>query len=621
MYTIETLPLTLDLDQSKYIQSANIELVDADGFVQKNLFVSAVLLPFDQSRTQSSTAVLRSFVPTPLAAFSSNECAAANVVDVHLTALPWGELNPIDNAQRLSFERASKPLESCFKFAWGELQHIDRASALQVESVSVNINSGWDIRINDTLFELSRVIDAPQFAVDVFGVRESEYDLRQKDLFTDLSAVLNFNESPYLPTASIGWGNYQLTKKAAVPLVTTIHTRAYQPPAKQDLIVLPWGVGIPLQYSPELPYAVEDEIIVPGDVPDANKKEVYLIVNNVNIKSLPGNEPLAVADIKIDLDEDAYSWKFSATVLNQQSVDLMKPDVSGYKEVEVSINGHVWVFFVTTWQRSQSVSGNKLDKKYQVSGYSRTQYLGQPYAPKRTKSIGSTTAVQAAIAELIGTEFTLNWDVSGLQDWQMLDSAFSYQELTPLQVIKRLASVVGAVVLPAMASDELTVVSRHRIAPWDLAIANIDRTIHENQVLSEGGTLLPQPKINAIRVSGERHGVDMNITRQGTAGDMPGADVVDAWLSAAEANTSRGRAEIADSGNVEVNTLELAIPESAAQPGLLLPGLYVAVQHMNSLKDYKGRVASVSISVPGRGLAKVRQNVVVRRSVAWEAVV
>lgn len=620
MYTIETLPLALDLDQSKYIQSADIELADAAGFVQKNLFVSAAVLPFDLSATKANRARFSNLVPAQLSVVNTGAFDSAGSKN-GLCALPWGKLTTIDNAQRVSVDRASVQLENRFQFAWGELQHVDRASSLQVESVSVSINSGWDVRINDELFELSRVIDAPQFAVDLYTIRDSEYDLRYKDLFTDLSSVLNFDESPYVPSAGISWGNYQLTKLPATPLSTTAQTSAYQPPAKEDLAVLPWGVGVPLQYSPELPYAVEDEVVVPGEVPAANKKEVYLIVNNVNIKSLPGNEPLAVADIKIDLDEDAYSWKFSATVLNQQSVDLMKPDASGYKEVEVSINGHVWIFFITTWQRSQSVSGNKLDKKYQVSGYSRTQYLGQPYAPKRTKSIGSTTAVQAAVAELTGTGFTLNWDVSQLQDWQMLDSVFSYQELTPLQVIKRLATSVGAVVVPAMASDELTVVPRHRIAPWDLSVANIDRTIHENQVLSEGGTLLPQQKINAVRVSGERHGVDMNITRQGTAGDIRGADVVDAWLSAAEANTSRGRAEIADSGNVEVNTLELAIPESTAQPGLLLPGLYVAVQHTDQAKDYKGKAVSVSISVPGRGLAKVRQNVVVKRFVAWEVTV
>lgn len=619
MYTIEALPLSLDLDQSKYIQSENVELIDAIEFVQKNLFVSAILLPFDQSRTKSSTALLRSFVPTPLAAFSRNECASANAVDVHLTVLPWGELNPIDSAKILSFEQASKQLEHRFEFAWGELQHVDRASSLQVESVSVNINSGWDVRINDTLLELSRVIDAPQFAVDLYGIRESEYDLRQKDLFTDLSAVLNFDESPYIANADIGWGNYQLTKKAAVPLAVSIATNAYQPPAKEDSIVLPWGEGVPLQYSPELPYAVEPEIIVPGEVPAANKKEVYLIVNNVNVFALPGNEPLAFADIKIDLDLDSYSWKLSADVLNQQSIDLIKPDATGNKEVAVEINGHRWSFFVPAWSSSRSISGNALNKRYSIAAYSRAQYLGLPYAPKRTRSIGNTTAVQAATDELMGTGFTLNWDVAQLPDWVMPNSVFSYQELAALPVIKKLASTVGAVVQPAMDADTITVQPRYKVAPWDLALATVDRTIHENQILSEGGALVSNAKINGVFVSGESEGVGLNVSRQGTAGDVLGADVVDAWLSAIEANTSRGRAEIAATADRINHSLELAIPESSAQPGLLMPGMIVEVQFNDASKNYRGYVQNNAISVPGRGLSKCRQSVTIEQPVGWES--
>ena len=619
MYTIEALPLSLDLDQSKYIQSANIELADAAGFIQKNLFVSAILLPFDQSRTKSSTALLRSFVPTPLAAFSRNECASANAVDVHLAVLPWGELNPIDSAKILSFEQASKQLEHRFEFAWGELQHVDRASSLQVESVSVNINSGWDVRINDTLLELSRVIDAPQFAVDLYTIRDSEYDLRQKDLFTDLSAVLRFDESPYIPDSDISWGNYRLTKLPATPLSTTAQTSAYQPPAKEDLIVLPWGEGIPLQYSPELPYAVEEEIIVPGEVPDANKKEVYLIVNNVNVFALPNNEPLAFADIKIDLDLDSYSWKLSADVLNQQSIDLIKPDATGNKEVAVEINGHRWSFFVPAWSSSRSISGNALNKRYSIAAYSRAQYLGLPYAPKRTRSIGNTTAVQAATDELMGTGFTLNWDVAQLPDWVMPNSVFSYQELAALPVIKKLASTVGAVVQPAMDADTITVQPRYKVAPWDLALATVDRTIHENQILSEGGALVSNTKINGVFVSGESEGVGLNVSRQGTAGDVLGADVVDAWLSAIEANTSRGRAEIAATADRINHSLELAIPESSAQPGLLMPGMIVEVQFNDASKNYRGYVQNNAISVPGRGLSKCRQSVTIEQPVGWES--
>ena len=618
MYTVETLPLLLDLDQPNCIPSADIDFLDAIEYVQQNLIVSSAVLPFDLSSIKSTRVGFSNFVPVPLTAVnaSSFDCAIAKA---GLCALPWGELASIDKAQSLSFDSASSQLENSFELAWGELRHVDRGSSLQNESVSVNINSGWDVGINSHLFEFSRVVDAPQFAVDLYSMRDSEYDLRQKDLFTNLSAVLSFDESPYVANSNISWGNYQLTKLPAAPLSTTVKTSAYQPPAKDDLAVLPWGSGVPLHYSRELPYAVEEEIVVPGEVPDANKREVYLIVNNVNVFALPGNESLAFADIKIDLDLDSYSWKLTADVLNQQSIDLIKPDASGNKEVAVEINGHRWSFFVPAWSRSRSISANALNKRYSITGYSRAQYLGLPYAPKRTRSIGDTTAVQAATSELDGTGFSLTWDVSLLADWVMPNSVFSYQELAALPVIKKLATTVGAIVQPAMDADTITVQPRYKVAPWDLATATVDRTIHENQILSEGGVLVSNAKINGLFVSGESEGVATNVSRLGTAGDELGSDVVDTWLSAVEANTSRGRAEIAASGDRIEHSLELAIPESSAQPGLLLPGMIVEVQFNDSANNYRGYVQNNSISVPGRGLSKCRQSIVIEQPVGWES--
>jgi hypothetical protein len=620
MYTIEALPLAIDLDSSNYIPSADIEFVDAIEFVQQNLYRSAALLRFNQSQTKSSSVLLNSFVPLPLSVVSSNECSLAGSVERNLTGLPWGELSSIDKAAVISIERAAVFSEKNSMLPWGKLSHIDRVSTFLVESASVDINSGWDVGINSHLFEFSCVVDAPQFAVDLYSNRDSEYDLRQKDLFTSLGAVLNFDESPYVPNSNISWGNYQLTKLPAAPLSSIAKTSAYQPPAKDTLTVLPWGDGIPLQYSPELPYAVDDpEPVEPGEVPDANKRDVYLIMNNVNVFALPNNEPLAFADISIDLDLDSYSWKLTADVLNQQSIDLIKPDAAGNKEVAVEINGHRWSFFVPAWSRSRSISANALNKRYSITGYSRAQYLGLPYAPKRTRSIGSTTAVQAATDELVGTGFSLVWDVADLPDWVMPSSVFSYQELAALPVIKKLATTVGAIVQPAMDADTITVQPRYKVAPWDLATATVDRVIHENQILSEGGVLVSNSLINHVYVSGESEGVALNVTRNGTGGDESGTDIVDAWLSAVEANTSRGKHEIAASGDRINHSLELAIPESSAQPGLLLPGMIVEVQFNDSANNYRGYVQNNSISVPGRGLSKCRQSVVIEQPVGWES--
>lgn len=617
MYTIETLPLVIDLDKSNYVASADIEFVDAVIVVQKNLVSYAAVLPFDQSNGKKSVAQLSSLVPAALSVESKNNFSSSNDID-GISVFPWGELQAIGGALAFKVDQVGKHVESDHEFPWGKLSNFKYLSAQGIESAVDHRDAISTIGINSKLKALSRIVDAPQFTVDLFTVRESEYDLRQHDLFTSLDSLIDFDDAPYVPSATIGWGNYQLIKKAAVPLATVIATNAYQPPAKSDDASLPWGEGIPLHYAPELPYVVEPEIIIPGEVPDANRKEVYLIMNNVNVFSLPGNEPLSFADIKIDLDMDSFSWKLSADVLNEQSIDLIKPDVSGNKEVAIEINGHRWVFFVPVWSRSRSISDDKLNKRYSIVGYSRTQYLGLPYAPKRTRSIGNTTAVQAAADELVGTGFSINWDLSKLPDWVMPNSIFSYQEMAALPVIKKLATTAGAIVQPALSSDELTVFPRYKIAPWDLAGASIDRVIHENQILNEGGALISNSKINGVFVSGESEGVGLNVTRQGTAGDLQGADVVEAWLSAVEANTSRGRAEIAASGDRINHSLELAIPESSAQPGLLLPGMTVEVQYNDVSKNYRGYVQNNAVSVPGRGLAKCRQFITIEQPVGWE---
>lgn len=617
MYTIETLPLLIDLDVKPYSPSSNIEFVDSVT-VQKKLIASMATLPFSNSDSKKTTAKFSLLIPQPLSKICANSFSVPDLKDEGF-GFPWGELRTIDKAQSLRIESTISNKSHELAMPWGKLIALDQQQTFSYESAQKHQDIVYAIGINSHLNEMTRVIDAPQFAVDVFGVRESEYDLRQQDLFNSLDPVIDFDESPYLPRSDISWGNYQLKKKAAVPLSTVVAASAYQPPARTDEIILPWGVGVSLHYSPDLPYIVEPEIIVPGEVPDANRKEVYIIMNNVNVLALPGNEPLAFADIKIDLDVDSYSWKLSADVLNEQSINLIKPDAGGNKEIAVEINGHRWVFFVPSWSRSRSISGNSLNKRYSITGYSRTQYLGLPYAPKRTRSIGNTTAVQAATDELLGTGFSLFWDVAKLPDWLMLNSIFSYQEMAALSVIKKLAATAGAIIQPAMATDQLTMQPRYKIAPWDLAGADVDRVIHENQILNEGGVLVSNAKINGLFVSGESEGVGLNVTRDGTAGDLQGADVVEAWLSAVEANTSRGRAEIAASGDRIDHSLELAIPESSAQPGLLLPGMIVEVQFNDDTKNYRGYVQNNSVSVPGRGLAKCRQSVIVEQPVGWES--
>tara|TARA_R110002167_G_scaffold188319_1_gene389821 strand:- start:467 stop:2233 length:1767 start_codon:yes stop_codon:yes gene_type:complete len=452
--------------------------------------------------------------------------------------------------------------------------------------------------------------------VDPFAVRPDQAALMAAERHVSYSPDLIFDEPDYIPSSIIIWGGEDLTKRAAVAVAAGVSIRQYQPPERRAAAAAGWQAPEFVADGAGVDYVLG--VLVPGGAPDANSKKVHVIMNIVNCQLLPSLEPLALADIKIDLDVDSHSWKLSAVALNAATAALLRPDASGRKELQVTINGHVWVFFVSKTSEARSVDGNKLSRRWAVTGYSRTQYLADPYAPKRTRSIGTTTAIQAATDELTGTGFTLLWNVSDLPDWTMPNASFSYQSLAPIQVIRKLATVAGAVVVPGMAADQIRVRPRYPVLPWYLIAAEADKTIHESQILSESHEDQPGVLYNAVFVSGESEGGALNVVRQGTAGDNPAADVSDSWITDQPCNLNRGQQELAGSGDRVMHSLELPLPETGAQPGLLLPGDVVEVVHDDSSRDYRGFVESVAISVPGRGGARVVQTVTIDQPSGWQ---
>lgn len=579
---------------------------------------STVSAPFSVSVPHASNGISGN---DELIAHSSLVCVQQECADLTVCTAIAGQLRagkPVERTVMVGIDAAAFVFAGGLSTGWDKLTALSLTVAGLLNQAGVVYRGGVATYISTSVTVLNAQIKAPQLFVDLYSQRPSEYDLLRGELLTDLSGVIDFDNAGYIPSGIIEWGNVKLTDRACTPVTSRVASRVYQPPAKEQTLTAPWGPGNGQAYTVELPYLTEPPPVDPGDFPQPNQSEVYIIVNSVNAYALPGLEPLAIADVRLDLDQDSYSWKLNADVLNAASVALLKPDSGGRREMALEINGRRWVFFIDSWGRSRAVNGESLNRRFSISGYSRAQYLGQPFAPKRTRSIGTTTAVQAATAELSGTGFALDWDTLLLPDWAMPNASYSYQELTPLQAIKRLAAAAGAVVQPGMAADTIAVRPRYSVLPWDLLAADMDRTIHESQILSEGGGLETRPQINAVFVSGEREGVALNATRQGTAGDRPGVDVVDAWLTDLPANMSRAQQEIAASGDRIIHTLELAIPETGAQPGLLLPGMTVAVIHTDAVLNYRAYVRGVSISVPGRGQAKVRQTVTLEQPVGWE---
>lgn len=362
------------------------------------------------------------------------------------------------------------------------------------------------------------------------------------------------------------------------------------------------GIEYPDYTGPvyEIDPAVEPDIL-----------ETYMIANSVSLVVLPGREPVDATGIKVARDIDAFAWTLSCELFGRTSLNLIRPDASGPKTVELTINGWVWLFLVERY----STQGKFPSERFTITGVSRTQLLAEPYAPKRSAvNAADINAVQAATDQLENTGFTLSWDYTALgpPDWTIPAGAFSYQQQTALQVIARVAEAVGGVVRPARDSDALAVVPRYRAAPWAWATEIMDRIIPAEIVGQWGGEWSPQPEWNSCYVSGTTHGVAVDVRRAGTAGDAPAPDVFDDLITGTDAARHRGIAEIAKGGNQEIVTLSLPLfPQGGSAPGLVDPAHLCEVRDIDG--TWRGLCLSTEISAEGVGASRVTQTLKLER--------
>lgn len=374
-----------------------------------------------------------------------------------------------------------------------------------------------------------------------------------------------------------------------------------------------WGRARPLDPVPtgiEYPdYEGPVTIIIPDpDEPDI--LETYMIANSVSVVVLPARMPLDATGISIERDIDSFAWTLQASLFGRTSLNLVRPDAAGPKEVEVDINGHVWVFIVERY----AGTGKLADERYSITGVSPTQLLAKPYAPPRSKTnTAPVNAEQAAVFELEFTDFTVHWDtwLVGPPDWTMPPGAFSYTEKTPMEVIATLAETVGGVVRPSMSARELTVLPRYREPVWQWSSAIMDKIIPAAVVTDWGSEWQPRPEWNSCYVSGTSHGVGIDVRRAGTAGDNPAPDVYADWMTGEQAGRARGIAELCKGGNQEVVTLNLPLFPAATAPGLVEPAMLCEVREVQ--EDWRALCLATRITADGVGASRVKQTLQLER--------
>jgi hypothetical protein len=168
--------------------------------------------------------------------------------------------------------------------------------------------------------------------------------------------------------------------------------------------------------------------------------------------------------------------------------------------------------------------------------------------------------------------------------------------------------------IPSMAADSWTIQPRYKTSPWHWDSVTPDAAIYIGMVRSRSAQFEPSQAYDACYVSGVNQGIAVDVQRTGSGGLNPMPDIFDDLITDSQPAISRGRNELAATGNKVVETLSVMIPEAGAAPGIIKPGMIVSVTYDDPLKDYIALVLSTSISVQRAGGAEIYQNVTLERS-------
>lgn len=487
---------------------------------------------------------------------------------------------------------------------WGVAQTTDRGDYL----------SGWVMNTP----AVDRVMSYDWFTVNLWGSVYDDSVAFTAQLNTDTATTIQlFGDSE--PVAITAWNEvhfnfgYVPPKRPIVPHDKTTQLTARHANARDNRKYIPWGNGQSVWHDYNLPYPVEENPIIIDPTDPPLRKVVYLTMNTLTITDVATGTPLDIQGVTISLDIDSLSWKFSGTVYGQGTLDLVRPDETGMKDISVVINTHSWVFSIERYTSDEKFPTSK----FSISGVSRTQYMAAPFAPVRSYTNSSaTTAAQAANAELENTGFTLVWPTSGdgdLPDWIIPAGALSYRDKTPAQVVAQIVTAAGGVMIPSMDADSWTIQPRYKSSPWEWETVTPDAAIYIGMVRSRSARYEPAPAYDSCFVSGISQGVSVDVQRTGSGGLNPMPDVLDDLITEAAPAISRGRNELAATGNKVLETLSVLIPEQGAAPGVLQPGQIITVTHDSPDSDYVGLVIANSISVQKAGGAEIYQSVTLER--------
>ena len=328
-----------------------------------------------------------------------------------------------------------------------------------------------------------------------------------------------------------------------------------------------------------------------SDSNDAYGQGVIFVTNSVSLVRSDDGREIKLLGFSVGIDSNSYAWSFSATV---PLSELSKVDTAHEQRigVEFTCNGNLWRFILDDCSDSVSFGESSLT----IKGKSRAMLLAHPYATQRGfKFDTAMSARQIADAELnrngVASGFTLDWQLAGVNGWNVPANTYSYTGKTPINSLQWIAEAAGGFINADMSADILHVLAHYPTPSWEWAAQTPRINLPMSLITSRSRGRTNKPAYNGVTIYGENdNGIGALIKRTGTSGGYQPPMVTSDLMTDTAAAISRGKMILSDTG--DIGNIGISMP-LVADVGVLKPSTLIGV---NDGESWVGMVRGTTIT-------------------------
>ncbi|WBF05300.1 tail protein [Psychrobacter phage vB_PmaS_Y8A] len=446
------------------------------------------------------------------------------------------------------------------------------------------------------------------YSFEAMLARQTERKIQAE--YSYLDAIMRRNSSDYGKLA--GYRYSVLIETAKIPPWRT-NKSGYKPPPLSFTIVLqeqllapqlPLNVVLcaPKNTDKDVQIAIDSVVAVYSSVKLSTKEQgeppntdygqgVIFVTNSVSLNRSDNGREIKMLGFSVGIDSNSYCWTFSATVpLSELSkVDTAREQRIG---VDFTCNGNLWRFILDDCSDSVSFGENSLT----IKGKSRAMLLAHPYAQQRGfKFDTAMSARQIAESELnrngVASGFTLDWQLAGVNGWNVPANTYSYTGKTPINSLQWIAEAAGGFINADMSADILHVLAHYPIPSWEWAAQTPSINLPMSLITSRSRGRVNKPAYNGVTIYGENdNGIGALIKRTGTSGGYQPPMVTSDLMTDTAAAISRGKMILSDTG--DIGNIGISMP-LVADVGVLKPSTLIGV---NDGEQWVGMVKGTTIT-------------------------